>query len=226
MPVRGTTARLHPASCSVGPYPLRPDAPCALPPRHVHALAAVGVRSRLWKSSWTCRALRPSCPTPSCGRDAALATRLQCPSATPLKLSRADVPLRRSGALAGADSSVPDGHGNPLGPRVPAGRWAIPRPLREAAPGAARLSPAEAHPWRRCGASACLSSSCRCAAWAAVVAEWTVVAHLCTRCRACGHITSTHTMRKAQHHGRCPHRVSGGRRPAHGPCIPMTNGGQ
>jgi hypothetical protein len=50
MAVRGTTARLYPASCSEGRCPLRHDGICALPPQHFDDLMMVFVLTRLRKS--------------------------------------------------------------------------------------------------------------------------------------------------------------------------------
>jgi hypothetical protein len=50
MAVRGTTARIYPASCLEGRCPLRHDGICALPPQHFDDLTMVFVITRLRKS--------------------------------------------------------------------------------------------------------------------------------------------------------------------------------
>jgi len=50
MAVRGTTARIYPASCLEGRCPLRHDGICALPPQHFDDLKTVIVITRLRKS--------------------------------------------------------------------------------------------------------------------------------------------------------------------------------
>ena len=147
MAVRGTTARIYPASFLEGRCPLRHDGICALPPQHFDDLTMVFVITRLRKSRSDLSRHQDILPYATVWKGLCSVNTCAMHLLCSLQPSRAAVPLRRSGAAEGwagsasipevADKPVPDGRVS-----TPGGTDAL-RPRGDTAP------PSRVRPRRR-----------------------------------------------------------------------------